>query len=149
MQPLDDAPPRAALTEVASLAPQTARRTQTQGSMTPCQNASKDCAGSAARQACFFVQALDAVESGVLIGSRSEGKYVYANAYAQRLLAEMPESLSLHRLLSSDPTGFGDPCDQSAAIESATRMVVKDGGRAIGLCLYQRRTQIDLVIIQP
>jgi nitrogen-specific signal transduction histidine kinase len=97
---------------------------------------------------CFFRQALDAVESGVLIGTKRNSSYVYANAYAQRLLEQMPEALSLTHLLASDPAGFGDYGECAIATESATRMVVKDNGRAVGLSLYQSRTQDDLIIIQ-
>lgn len=97
---------------------------------------------------CFFRQALDAVESGVLIGTKRNTSYLYANAYARRLLEQMPEALSLSHLLASDPAGFGSFDECEIASESATRMVVKDNGRAVGLSLYQSRTQDDLVIIQ-
>lgn len=149
MQTSDNQPQGTPVTDASRLAPQSARESNARAVNSPCRQCrSKDADSGAAHQTCFFVQALDAVESGVLIGSRIEGKYVYANAYAQRLLAEVPESLSFHRLLTSDPTGFGDPLEHHGAIESATRMIVKEAGRAIGLCLYQSRTQPDLTIIQ-
>jgi nitrogen-specific signal transduction histidine kinase len=100
------------------------------------------------KPACFFRQALDAVESGVLIGTRHNCTYLYANAYAQRLLEQMPEALSLSHLLASDPAGLSTIEDSNVASESATRMVVKSNGRAVGLSLYQSRTQDELVIIQ-
>jgi signal transduction histidine kinase len=88
------------------------------------------------------------MESGVLIGTKRNGNYIYANAYAQRLLEQMPESLSLAHLLASDPAGIGDLEECEVAGESATRMVVKDNERAVGLSLYQSNAQDDLVIIQ-
>lgn len=149
MQTSDDTPLGTPATDASRLAHHSTRDDYARSTSAPCRQCrSSDSDAGAAHQTCFFVQALDAVESGVLIGSRFEGKYIYANAYAQRLLAEVPESLSFHRLLTSDPTGFGDPLEYHAAIESATRMIVKDRGRAIGLCLYQSRVQPDLVIIQ-
>lgn len=149
MQRFREDPNSVAVNAPPSVPPSTARGLQARTSIFPCcQQALGDSASATTDKTCFFVQALDAVESGVLIGSRGEGKYVYANAYAQRLLAELPDALSLHRLLASDPTSVGEPFEPANAIESATRMVVKENGRAIGLCLYQSRTQMDLVIIQ-
>lgn len=97
---------------------------------------------------CFFRQALDAVESGVLIGTKHNGEYIYANSYARRLLDQMPAALALSHLLASDPAGLEEVEECDVAGESATRMVVKDHQRAVGLSLYQSRTQDDLVIIQ-
>jgi signal transduction histidine kinase len=60
----------------------------------------------------------------------------------------MPEALSLSHLLASDPAGLSIFEESNVASEYATRMVVKGNGRAVGLSLYQSRTQDDLVIIQ-
>ncbi len=149
MQPFRNEMPGAGTNASPSCASQMQRDCPGYASVFPCrQSELGDSDKGVMGQACFFVQALDAVESGVLIGSKSEARYIYANAYAQRLLSEMPESLSFHRLLASDPNSLGEPFEPTTANESATRMVVKDNNRAVGLCLYQSRTQVDLVIIQ-
>jgi signal transduction histidine kinase len=86
---------------------------------------------------CFFVEALNALETGLMIGSTNHRNYLFINAYARRLLKDNPDALKLENLLNHQTDYLGKvPLGNPTSTDLFTKQLIRSGARLIGLSVH-------------
>lgn len=87
----------------------------------------------------MFRQALESVDSGVMIGRAESAEFEYVNAYAARLRGVLGEELSLRRLLGERDRLGGPRLGEVVGDSQAVRHVLQTQGYAVGLSIHHMR----------